>query len=87
MKPDLYSKCVLTVIAICLVWLCAKDVVSPNLVAHAQKEPQSVKIIAVELPKNATVPVSIAWPLHTPTLTSGGRGTTGVVVYDANPRK
>ena len=44
MRVDLYTKVVLTVIAMCLVWLCLdRSQVSP--VAHAQNEYQRMVIV------------------------------------------
>ena len=56
MKTDLYTKVVLTVIALCLAWLCARDVVSmPTVRAAAPIAAQDAVITGVRIPlKNAS---------------------------------
>lgn len=55
MKSDTYLRIVLTIIALCLLWLCVKDLATP---ASAQREAQRVFITGVE--RGSMLPVSIA---------------------------
>ncbi len=56
MKFDRYTKSVLTIIAVCLVWICLKDVVLvPAAMAQARlsgrcEGVQAVKIVGISLP-------------------------------------
>ena len=54
MKADLYTKTVLTVIALCLLWICVRDFVHP---VAAQGGAQKVVIAGVE---GGTPPIPIA---------------------------
>ena len=47
MKPDLYTKFVLTVIAACLVWLCVNGV-TPTALAQAPVIPQPTRVVLVD---------------------------------------
>jgi len=44
MKPDLYTKAVLTVIAVCLVWISIGNVVFPRPVEAQNQNPTLVKV-------------------------------------------
>ena len=67
MTPDRYSKVVLTVIAVCLVWVCLRDI---PFVLRAQAAPgqvgtQAVRIVDVEMEgfnEKHAVPVRIVVP-------------------------
>lgn len=51
MKADLYTKIVLTVIALCLAWICARDVVSlPTVRAAVPATAQEVVVTGVKIP-------------------------------------
>ncbi len=59
MKTDPYTKFILTVIAICLLWICARHV---ELVesAHAQSySPEDVVKVKVEIVNRESIPVFI----------------------------
>lgn len=47
MKPDLYTKSVLTVIAACLVWLCVNGV-TPTALAQAPLMPPPTRVLLVD---------------------------------------
>ena len=67
MTLDRYSKVVLTLIAICLVWVCMRDIpfVRPAQAAEPQAGTQDVRIVDIELKgydsdaKRWTLPVRI----------------------------
>ncbi len=48
MKSDLYTKAVLTIIALCLTWICVRDVVSTPT-AQAAAPAQEVVITGVKI--------------------------------------
>lgn len=51
MKTGLYTKAVLTTIALCLTWLCVRDVISlPTVRAAAPVAAQEVVITGVRIP-------------------------------------
>ena len=50
MNIDKYTKTVLTVIALCLVWLCVRDHVIQPVVAQKKAEPTSVVISGISIP-------------------------------------
>jgi hypothetical protein len=53
MRPDAYTKVVLTVIAICLVWLCfASPLLTPRTVARAAGSPQEVVVVGIKSPED-----------------------------------
>jgi hypothetical protein len=54
MTLDRYSKVVLTVIAICLVWVCIRDIpfVRPAHAALPQSDIQNVRIVDVDMKGN-----------------------------------
>lgn len=58
MKIDIYTKTVLTIIALCLVWLCMRDsfISQPVQAAAAQ----DVKIVGIEIP-DPTNPIHSAY--------------------------
>ncbi len=65
MKTDRYTKCVLTVIAICLVLICLRDIRIASA-AYAQQPtqragPQSVKIVGLSEDFKDGLPVNINW--------------------------
>ena len=71
MKIDLYTKSILTIIALCLIWLCAKDRLDTKSVEAAAV--QEVKLVGIEIPDSSH-------PLHTTTIQSlKARGLTEVV--------
>lgn len=57
-KPDLYTKGVLTIIAVCLVWICLNNV---SFLSRAEAQPggvlSQVQIIGIE--KGVRIPVQI----------------------------
>jgi hypothetical protein len=64
---DRYTKVVLTVIAVCLVWLCARDATVVRA-AYAENQPQgqnvmSVRIVGVNVASNNPLPVAITIPV------------------------
>lgn len=51
MRVDLYTKFVLTVIAVSLLWLCVDTLVHPRTTALAQGGSQRVVIVGIEDPR------------------------------------
>lgn len=64
MKPDLYTKVILTVIAVCLVWICIRDVTFSNR-AIAQIDQVGQRVYITGIAQGVYFPVAI---------TSIGRG-------------
>ena len=63
MKPDLYTKALLTIIAACLVWLCVNGVM-PTALAQTPGMPPPTRVLLVD-EKNVplqVVPVSVTNP-------------------------
>ncbi|HEY3244552.1 MAG TPA: hypothetical protein VGM03_14500 [Phycisphaerae bacterium] len=85
-KPDWYTKAVLTVIALCLVWICVKDV---SLVAPAQAQitggQGQVTIVGVS--KEVVLPVSIVAKPNAPAVPVKFEGTVPVPVKIAAVKK
>ena len=52
MRIDAYTKTLLTIIALCLTWLCVRDT-SLLSDAHAQPAVQEMKIVGIELGKGS----------------------------------
>jgi len=68
MKPDLYTKSVLTIIAVLLLWQCLQRISNPSVVS-AQEVPQPVVIVGVSpfsWPRN--IPVEIKNDRYNPAL-------------------
>jgi hypothetical protein len=62
MKVDLYTKSVLTIIAMCLLWLCAESTIRPQT-TFAQNQASSRVIIAgIDVPDSAFSPPSTHLP-------------------------
>ena len=61
MKIDRYTKTILTVIALCLVWLCVHDHVIQQSVAEVERTPLRVIIAGVQIPnvEGGIIPISI----------------------------
>ena len=59
MRIDAYTQTLLTIIALCLMWLCVRDT-SLLSAAHAQPAAQEVKIVGIKLgPKSQLLPISV----------------------------
>lgn len=51
MKTDIYTKSILTIIAFCFVWMCARDFIAPSSVQAAPPTAaQGVVIVGVKIP-------------------------------------
>ncbi len=50
MKADKYTKFILTIIALCLVWICARDVLSSQVTQAAPAPAQEIVITGVKIP-------------------------------------
>jgi hypothetical protein len=60
MKTDVYTKCVLTVIACCLLYIVARDVPAiQNAHANAVVDVNIVRVAGAYIPSNDGVPVKI----------------------------
>ena len=68
MKVDLYTKLVLTVIALCLVWQCAFQMAATPVSAQPVGDGQPVVITGIQIPGLDGVPVRV----------------TGAARFDAN---
>jgi hypothetical protein len=75
MKPDLYTKAVLTIIAACLVWLCVGGV-TPTALAQAPAMPPPTRVLLVD---ERNVPLPTAQGLHV------NVGPQGLPVLVTNP--
>jgi hypothetical protein len=66
MKVDLYTKAVLTIIALCLVWICVRGTFAPQPVqAAAAPAVQDVKLVGIDVfdpyyEPNKTLPPNLA---------------------------
>jgi hypothetical protein len=59
MRMDAYTKTLLTIIALCLMWLCVRDT-SLLSTAHARPAVQEVKIVGIDLGnKMHLLPISL----------------------------
>ena len=68
MKPDLYTKSVLTVIGVLLLWQCLQRISNPSA-ASAQKAPQPVVIVGVSpFSWPRSIPVEIKNDRYNPAL-------------------
>lgn len=65
MRPDAYTKTILTVIAVCLIWICARDFAPVSTAqANAQQRAQRVIVTGIKLESTGaglfdTIPVSL----------------------------
>jgi hypothetical protein len=59
MRIDLYTKCVLTVIAACLVWMCVSGVTPAAYAQAARPQPTPVVIVDFKGQPLQTLPVSV----------------------------
>ncbi len=70
MKPDLYTKTVLTVIAICVAWLSVKDLAITRMASAADQQVTAVRLVTcltlgapcLDVQKDNPLVVSIAKP-------------------------
>jgi hypothetical protein len=88
MRIDLYTKAVLTVIALSLVFLCARSFVAPPSVAAQQPNPQALRVVIAGVDPDGVrdgVPVTIiAGPRAIP-VTLNTDATVPVVIRGAGP--